>query len=237
MYVTRMLGRIPYQCFLPRPIVPEFSIDLRNNFKALEVKLIGLNSDNESYIEKSSIVIAQARNKFGSNDRGLNARESVLRFFETQHVGVSQLTKIHASLTGVKNRGLRNGLAWVGSQHPGTSWHVGSPPEQLNSLIKKLLTFDHNKLPSTLWATTAMLRILQIHPFADGNGRVARFYALWLLYKRMGPSTIAAEAINSLFDRSVLDLQSLSLHAQVSGDFNEIYKLVSTHIENSIRRS
>lgn len=236
MYVTRILGTVPYQCYMPRPLIPDVGSNLLRRFEALERRLSPLNVSDEVYMAECAKIVAQARNKYSSTNREALAGHSVARFLKGNRVGPNQLIKIHASLTSTEKPGLRSGLAWVGSQHPGNSWHVGSPPEHLNALVKGLASCNRREMPSIVWAITVMLRILQIHPFHDGNGRVARFYAIWSIYNGMGGSLMAASAIDSLFDRSRLDLQSLSLTAQTTGNFDEILDVVAGNINSQFAK-
>jgi Fic family protein len=65
--------------------------------------------------------------------------------------------------------------------------HLPPPPEAVSGLMRELLDWWNG--PSAEWPaalTSAILhyRFEEIHPFADGNGRVGRMLALWELYRR-----------------------------------------------------
>lgn len=65
--------------------------------------------------------------------------------------------------------------------------HLPPPPDLVSGLMRELLAWWNG--PSLEWSpvlTSAILHFQfeEIHPFADGNGRVGRMLALWELYRR-----------------------------------------------------
>jgi len=65
--------------------------------------------------------------------------------------------------------------------------HLPPPPEMVSGLMRELLEWWNGK--STEWPAPLSSAILhyqfeEIHPFADGNGRLGRMLALWELYRR-----------------------------------------------------
>lgn len=65
--------------------------------------------------------------------------------------------------------------------------HLPPSPEMVSGLMRELLAWWNG--PSTEWSPVLTSAILHyqfedIHPFADGNGRVGRMLALWELYRR-----------------------------------------------------
>lgn len=65
--------------------------------------------------------------------------------------------------------------------------HLPPPPDMVSGLMRELLAWWNG--PSAEWSPVLTSAILHyqfedIHPFADGNGRVGRMLALWELYRR-----------------------------------------------------
>jgi hypothetical protein len=65
--------------------------------------------------------------------------------------------------------------------------HVGARPEDLSSLIKGLIAFDHaaeNELDPVIAAAVLAFGFVYIHPFEDGNGRIHRYLMHHVLARR-----------------------------------------------------
>jgi hypothetical protein len=83
--------------------------------------------------------------------------------------------------------------------------HQYCPPEQVESELTRLLDFhaEHlrNRVPAEIEAAWLHHRFIQIHPFQDGNARVARVLAA-LCYIKAGtfPPTVKLNDINSYLD-------------------------------------
>lgn len=56
--------------------------------------------------------------------------------------------------------------------------------------------------PTTLIALVSLVRLLQVHPFFDGNGRTARLYATWLVCRQLGPSLLFPHLLDALWNRA-----------------------------------
>lgn len=72
--------------------------------------------------------------------------------------------------------------------HRGRTVYTPPPPEKAGVLTLALLEWLNGpaalKLHPMLVSAIAHHRLVSIHPFADGNGRIARALAIWLLYAR-----------------------------------------------------
>ena len=68
----------------------------------------------------------------------------------------------------------------------GRTVHTPPPPEQAKPLTQQLLSWvNHNTdLHPIVLSAIAHHRLVSIHPFSDGNGRIARALGCWLLYTR-----------------------------------------------------
>src|SRR3989338_2472566 len=78
--------------------------------------------------------------------------------------------------------------------------HVGAPWKQVPGLMRELLQWldaEAKDLPAVFTSAILHLRFVEIHPFRDGNGRVARALATWQLY-RMGFDTLHIFALDEV---------------------------------------
>ena len=72
-------------------------------------------------------------------------------------------------------------------RHPGRGLHEYCPPEQVESEMERLLSLheEHKSVPPEIEAAWLHHGFTQIHPFQDGNGRIARALAS-LVFLRYG---------------------------------------------------
>lgn len=98
--------------------------------------------------------------------------------------------------------------------------HVGAPWKQVPGLMHDLLHWlntEASELPAVFSSSILHLRFVEIHPFRDGNGRLARALATWQLY-RAGFDTLHVFAL----DEILLENRSLYIKAlqrvQVEGE-------------------
>lgn len=216
MYVTEMLQGRPYQCFIPVPMVPSLSKESISICRRWD-NVLSQSLNGEKFNGDLAHAVAQLENRLNNEDRILHVRTGIEKWMSQRSLNVEKIIEINSALRGAKSAGFRQGPVWMGGPHPADSWHVGAPPARLKGLVKQLLSQQDSTYPTIAWAFISMLRILQIHPFADGNGRTARFYFLWLIHRKIGPSVEAISIINYLFDRKVMDINSLSKDMQASG--------------------
>ena len=112
-----------------------------------------------------------------------------LRHIE-QHSGKRRVVqrdvlRLHAiAARGVMDQGeagrYRDIQVWVGGHRP-------PPPGRVPGLVADLLEWWNGPArdwPPVVSAAIVHYRFEEIHPFADGNGRVGRLLALWELYRR-----------------------------------------------------
>jgi Fic family protein len=136
--------------------------------------------------------LAEGREAPAVSDR---SRQEVLNYFAgLRHIetnarkrrltrrDVLRLHRIAAS--GVMDQGrageYRIIRVWVGSHQP-------PPPGRVPELVDALLDWWNG--PARAWSPVVSAAVIHhrfedIHPFADGNGRVGRLLALWELYRR-----------------------------------------------------
>ncbi|HAF94958.1 MAG: hypothetical protein A2021_08065 [Elusimicrobia bacterium GWF2_52_66] len=98
--------------------------------------------------------------------------------------------------------------------------HVGAPWKQVPGLMHDLLHWlntEANELPAVFSSSILHLRFVEIHPFRDGNGRLARALATWQLY-RAGFDTLHVFALDEiLLENRNLYIKALQ-RVQVEGE-------------------
>jgi Fic family protein len=222
MYLTEVLGGRPYQCFIPQPLLPSVEQSRIKAFTKLD-RALKIAPDKSEFFHFAAATVAQPRNKMAPAGRHSEAHAVLSAWLERERLGIEPLKKINAALTGKKEAVFRARPVWMGSAHPSDSWHVGSPPGRLNGLMKNLMDIPQSNLPASMQALIGLLRVLQIHPFEDGNGRTARFYAIWLAHRKLGLVTGMLSLLDALCDRPQFDLNAASLEVQNSGRFETFF--------------
>ncbi len=88
--------------------------------------------------------------------------------------------------------------------HKGITVYTPPPPEKARPLTLELLDWIKSKeseaLHPVIVGAIAHHCLVSIHPFADGNGRISRALAIWLLYSR-GFDTHHLFALDEYFER------------------------------------
>ena len=99
-------------------------------------------------------------------------------------LGESQLLKLHALLAeGAVEEGPVGAYRKVNVR---AGLHVGAPWQKVRALTRELLDWLNGparELPSVITAAILHFRMVDIHPFRDGNGRIARASSTWELYR------------------------------------------------------
>lgn len=226
MYVTEVFRGRPYQCFIPQPVIPAIDKVYLSAFELLDRQCKDVQCGSADFLAEAAAYIARTETKISPGERGALATRCLSGVLSRERISAESLKKIHASLTGTTNNGFRNAPVWMGAPHPALSWHVGSPPARLNGLIKQLVELPSLRMPASMQALIGLVRLLQIHPFQDGNGRTARLYGLWLGYRRLGPSDALLRILLLLTDRTRFDLNAASIEIQNIGRFDPLFEYV-----------
>lgn len=74
----------------------------------------------------------------------------------------------------------RTGPVWVGRVPRQRSVSEGADPKEIPRLMSVWSKLHERALPISLLIAVSSLRLLQVHPFLDGNGRTTRWLALRL---------------------------------------------------------
>ena len=104
--------------------------------------------------------------------------------------GESDLLRLHRLITKdlIKNGGKYKNKQNRVINHRGHTVYIPPPPEKVPDLTRKLLGWLNSKeskeLHPIIISSIAHHRLVSIHSFSDGNGRLARVLAIWILYGR-----------------------------------------------------
>jgi Fic family protein len=107
-------------------------------------------------------------------------------------LGVSDLHRWHDRL--MQHSGVPEGLVgafrtsqgWVGGRGPQDAAYVPPPPDAVDALMQDLLDFlAATRTDAVAEAAVAHAQFVTIHPYGDGNGRIGRLLALWVLARRL----------------------------------------------------
>jgi Fic family protein len=82
---------------------------------------------------------------------------------------------------------VRDEQGWVGGTSPLDAALVTPPPDRLGELLDDLVDYANRAVvDSVAQAAIAHAQFQIIHPFADGNGRIARVLVSWMLVRGLG---------------------------------------------------
>lgn len=104
---------------------------------------------------------------------------------------------------------------------------MGSPWQEVSLLTRDLLKWLNgpaHDLPAVFSSAIFHLRLAEIHPFRDGNGRLARIMATWELYRR-GFDTLHIFALDEILQENrslyIKNLQRVQVEGQDLGGWIE----------------
>jgi hypothetical protein len=233
MYVTHAIDGLPVQSFVPRPLLPSLSPGLIAAFRRIDAAL-SVDLHHARFAEACVRAVLRA----GRSSPGQHARDSVenacAMFLQTRRCSEQSLVRLNARLVGA-GAGVRTGPAWMGGLHPSAAWHVGSPPERLRGLLTALVRLQPGGLPASLLALISMLRLLQIHPFPDGNGRTARLYACWLVARALGPTPGFPTLVEALWASPTFDIHAASNEFRDAGSLEMLAEHTGRLVDSSAR--
>lgn len=124
------------------------------------------------------------------------------------HIKESELLNLHRILTRKVLSGEQSGHYKTRPNrivdHRGITVYTPPPPDKARPLTIELLEWLNSRASETLHpiiaGAIAHHRLVSIHPFADGNGRISRALAIWLLYVR-GFDTHHLFALDEFFEQ------------------------------------
>jgi Fic family protein len=142
------------------------------------------------------VVIAEGRDGAASSAAEVAANlDAITEAIESAHDGpltVEHMCRWHRTLvTGSSAAGqplgvLRTEQSWVEGNSPLDALLVTPPPEEVPTLVDDLLAYaNRDDVDPVSQAAIAHAQFELIHPFADGNGRIGRALAAWILVRRL----------------------------------------------------
>lgn len=159
----------------------------------------------------------------GGNDRSVGLASAAAEASHLRRIRRDELIAINSLVVQKPRRRFRKEPVWVGASHPSLAWHVGSPPVKLNELVDAILAMAQSPWPITLIALVSLLRLLQVHPFIDGNGRTARLYACWLVRQRIGHSPCFLALLDALWKRSEFSINAAGVSIRDHDDWPNFF--------------
>ena len=233
MLVTRMLSGLPYQSYIPKPLMPPIEQPALDLCRRVD-KWLATTCEPTTFASSLVDAITQPANRPTTATESASAQSAASYLLARDQVGSKHLKKINGLIRGQQGSEFRDKPVWIGSPHPSASWHVGSPPNLLSGLIKHLLADPPAHHPASLTAIFLLFRLLQIHPFADANGRTARLWSIHSIHRNIGPAYGYLQILDILWNRSRVDINSLSLTIQSENSFFPVFAYLETALKDHI---
>ncbi len=139
----------------------------------------------------SSVLQARGRRREGESNLALRAAEILEEALAKSELSLDTLARVHALAVGPTCAGAGQlrmrpaGIRWCGVitfRAPPVEVARSQTSSYLRDLSTELQAPESARHPAALSAE-AVARLTSSHPFADGNGRVARAVAAWLLLR------------------------------------------------------
>ena len=145
---------------------------------------------------------------------------------------IHELTQINVFFT--KSMGGLREAQWVASEGDGKVRFIYPDPSSVKDALTNLYEFislDDN--PALFRATAALVAILSIHPFSDGNGRVAR-----LLFNILWPPFFGTDTFIPLYEIANASQGGFIVRARKAQLFNEWDDIIEymAYIAHGVRR-
>jgi len=100
----------------------------------------------------------------------------------TWHAGLMAGSGLPARSIGA----LRDAQGWIGGTSPLDAALVTPPPESVPDLVDDLVAYaNRDDVDAVAQAAVVHAQFEIVHPFADGNGRLGRVLAAWVLVRRL----------------------------------------------------
>ncbi|CAM4062730.1 Fic family protein [Pseudoalteromonas byunsanensis] len=163
--------------FLSRLVAGDKSL---KEFRSVSRKRLALVSSKIGYIDPEAQELIEQMHRYSK------ARDLML---SEPKITLDLLLEVHR-LVEAQHRDsgkIRTKPNWVGGESPLNAYYVSPPPEMVPALLNDWLLFvnDQTQTPEVR-AIIGHNQLLNIHPFADGNGRTSRLVLHTTLEKKYG---------------------------------------------------
>lgn len=227
MYVTRVANGRIVQYFEPRPLFPKFEACHRGAFASLDAAQDqSAAPDRDEQLSLAQKAVLQRRTSLGRGRQSDLVAVAVSNLHSGAPLNKEGLIRANGMITGSSLTNFRRKDVWIGGASPCHALHVGTAPNRISPLMRALLESGTSSLPFTLRAVVVLLRILQIHPFEDGNGRTARLHFYQSMHARFGKGAFACEVLHALWNKSKIDIQAESHSICATEDWSRLFAFV-----------
>lgn len=224
MFLTEISRGQVFQSYVPAPVWPRFDSTTRREFERVDEAIA---ASVGAPLDPAQVVGLLVHERVDAPERALGVSAALDWLAACERMRRSDFFRLNAHVVGFETSSFRKTPVWMGGPTPATAWHVGSPAAQLDRLCDDVLRLSQQDgLPASLRALVALVRILQVHPFRDGNGRTARLYAWWLLRRRFGESPMALRLLAALWHRDQFDLHAASVSIRNDEDWSPLFQRV-----------
>lgn len=191
--------------FMPRPFVSHFPKSVIADFEAADAAAFR-DSDRVdlSSPEWLDFLCAPSSERRSSDVRLEGARRALSQsVVSSWSHSLAALKRGNAILVGslCADSELRSSAVWIGRVTQSESAWLGSPPKRLQMLMQQWQALSQSRLPLSLKMSIATARLLQIHPFSDGNGRTARWYGLLFVMNYLNGSEKTARRLLQFWEQ------------------------------------
>ena len=177
---------------------------------------------------------------FGLAPNDISPMERVVATWtERDSLNTKSLRKGHAILMhGEPGAGefRRNGVCQVRCRHTGAAVYTPPPADKVAALVDDLFAFvATNPAPTLVKAFVALLPLLLIHPFKDGNGRCARGLFAAICARGVYQHPVVLLALQRLYGGSATRLHAGSAVLRATGDWRDYLAYCSQSLDEAIR--
>lgn len=221
MFEASVLDGVPYLSYVPRPLVPSLSPEQYRRFRQLDNQWKASVSD-VGFVDVAAdtVLLTNLASDGRSRERCV---EAVGHSLGLRRLEKTQLVLLNSELTASLVQSYRTTPIWMGATHPAHAWFVGSPPSRLNRLMEGVFDLARANQPVSFRALVSLMRLLNIHPFVDGNGRTARLYSIWLVNRYLGPSHLFLSLLQSLWTTPSFSLNGAGVAVRDSNDWSLLF--------------
>lgn len=227
--LAKFRGRV-YRAYLPPPLDGDLDV-FRKFASAFDWAGAPGASDGDGRFLDSARGLATSSIMAGEHDPAhgmLSERfvNAILYLRARRPAIASTLCNAHARLLGQRRSSFRTLPSWIDGRHPADAWHVAPEARHVRGLVNEVASFAANAHSTPLLrACVTMLRLLQIHPFTDGNGRLARAFALSIMWTELGPDPRFVSVIQKLYANRAMHLHRVSLSVRERDDWVDYLRL------------